>query len=184
MLIATSGADEINVYERLISNGTGRNQAVRYAEAEGLRIKELYQKYITDLNLPNLKIIRWKEIQDEKYEKTVAQLRDNVSTDSSLAQLLRETAIFYIKRRNPSVTINDRRINHFQDYLLNEMVVQLHGIKESKIIYHAVYINRLEDAALYQSPVLDLKCAFKKVYGGCDAYTSRVFISSPTLAST
>jgi hypothetical protein len=179
-------ADAINVYERMISNGTTTNQAIRMANAEGERIANLYRAYAKELSLDNMKIIRWKEIEDAEYARRVEIYTKLATEKETLATFLSDTAAFYIKRRNPSVTINAARIKYFEQYLLNEMVVQLHGLEKQgaiteqcKIVYHAVYVNALEDASSYESPVLDLKKAFKQVYTGCDAFTSRIFIEKP-----
>lgn len=174
-------ADAINVYERLISNGTTFSQAVRLADNEGERIASLYTAYSTELGLNNIEIVRWKEIQNEEHQKRLLQLNKLVLEHKVIKELLEKTAQFYIQRRNPLVTINATRIEYFQKYLLEEMVVQLHGLHGHNILYHTVYINRLEEASLYQSPVLDLKTAFKRDYISNAAFTSRIFIEKPSL---
>ncbi|RYE17449.1 MAG: hypothetical protein EOP45_15755, partial [Sphingobacteriaceae bacterium] len=99
-------ADEINVFERMISNGTTKKQAIKMADADGAKIAQQYHEIAERLELPNVKVMRWQDIQNEQYWERVTEFRQLVSNDENLAKILRDTATFYIKRRNPFVTIN------------------------------------------------------------------------------
>lgn len=176
-------ADAINVFERMISNGTTNARAVKMADADGTEISKHFQSLLTELHLTNVQIVRWRDIQDEQYINRKNELTSILEHDATVATTLSDTAKFYIRRRNPSVTINETRVRHFENYLLHEMVVQLYGFKESRILYHVVYVDQPGDAATYTSPVLDLKCEFKKrmnITQKDAAFTSRVFVPKCT----
>jgi tRNA-dependent cyclodipeptide synthase len=180
--------DEINILERLISNGTTPNQARKLALSEGERIQNYFEKLLKELgnvSLENVKITRWKEIETTQYHEDYRKLDTILNNSPQLQSELKTCASFYIGRRNPDVTITPKRIELFSQYIMREMVVQLFGVNISdrllRLIIHPVYIPDYDRASEYQSPLLDLKKSFYKAMSLAPsqrAFTARIYLES------
>ncbi len=175
--------DHISVFERLISSGMSEQKALRLDTEESEQVAKYLEEVIQTLkSLPvganaNVTVEKWSEMikkHPEYYQNTLKAILD-CNSDENTATLLKDTATFYIKRRNPNITINENRISLFSQYIQHEMIVQLYGLpiksandseekierNNARVIYHPVSIPKSMDSTSYTSPILDVKSNLK-----------------------
>jgi len=163
--------------------GTTHTKATRDADEDGKRIANYFGDVLRKLlkGKDQFKILRWKDILGPHFNDQMDIVHQVCVNDPKLQTMLRETAEFYIKKRNLSANINEYRRYHFSQYLLMETVGQIFGFRFEeqiyRIFYHPVYVDGDISQNNYHSPVLTLKNAIRKALEiEQTGWTLRIFV--------